>query len=319
MQPPARHLFPAPRVGPMRALDRMAEKRADRDWIASRLADPSSRFLLIAGLKLAIESEGNGGPVRVRWLTPDQVLSVGASTSEALFLGCDGDGAAVFCARLSDGDLGRRPDKGEELKPLVDLRSLAMQGALEPDDLAVGGLALALTGWHESHRCCGRCGGHTRSRSAGWRRECWACGQNAFPRMDPAVIVLITDGQRCLLGHHRRYAHKFYSTLAGFVEPGEDIEECVRREIREETGVKIGEVTYLATQPWPFPHSLMVGCWAEALSTDLTIDQEELWDARWFTREDVRAMMEQRHPEGFTVPGSHSIAHSLIRSFVEAG
>lgn len=319
MQPPARHLFPAPRVGPMRALDRMAEKRSDTIWVSEKLADPSSRFLLLAGLKLAIDSDGDSGPAALRWLTPADAVAVGASTSEAILLGCDEQGVASFCVHLTEGDLGRRPDKGETLKPLADLRSLAMQGALAPDDLALGGLALAMAGWHESHRCCGRCGGHTRSRSAGWRRECWACGQNSFPRMDPAVIVLITDGERCLLGHHKRYAHKFYSTLAGFVEPGEDIEECVRREIREETGVKIGDVTYLATQPWPFPHSLMVGCWAEALSTDVTVDEDELWDARWFTRDDIRGMMEQRHPEGFTVPGSHSIAHSLIKSFVENG
>ena len=100
--------------------------------------------------------------------------------------------------------------------------------------------------------------------------------------MDPAVIVLVTDGERCLLGRHKRYAHNFYSTLAGYVEPGEDIEGCVRREMFEETGVRIGEVTYMAAQPWPFPHSLMIGCWAEALSCELTLDKEELWDARWF-------------------------------------
>jgi hypothetical protein len=132
MQPPARHLFPAPRVGPMRALDRMAEKRGDAKWVSAKMAEGSTRFLLIAGLKLGIDSEGSGGPAKLRWLTPDQVLKIGASTADAIFLGCDEAGAAVFCAHLSDGDLGRRPDKGEDLKPLVDLRSLAMQGALKP-------------------------------------------------------------------------------------------------------------------------------------------------------------------------------------------
>jgi NAD+ diphosphatase len=317
MKPPLREDFPAPRVGPERRLDRMAEKRADRDWVAERLSDPSSRFVLIAGLKLAVDSEGKEGPASIRWLSPADVVKVGASTADAMLLGCDADGHAVFGVHLTDGDLARRPGGGEDLKPLVDLRSLAQQGALEPEDLSLAGLARALTAWHESHRCCGRCGGHTRNRAAGWRRQCWACGQNAFPRMDPAVIVLVTDGERCLLGHHRRYAHSFYSVLAGFVEPGEDIEDCVRREIFEEAGVQIGTVTYLASQPWPFPHSLMVGCWAEALTTDLRLEEEELVDARWFTRDEVKAMMDQRHPNGFTVPGSHSIAHSLIKSFAE--
>jgi len=129
--------------------------------------------------------------------------------------------------------------------------------------------------------------------------------------------VLITDGTRCLLGHHKRYAHKFYSTLAGFVEPGEDFEGCVRREMREETGITVGEVTYMASQPWPFPHLMMIGCWAHALTTEVTLEEEELHDARWFTRDEVRQMMEDKHPDGITVPGPHSIAHALIKSFAD--
>ena len=319
MRVPDRSEFPAPRVGPERHLNRMAEKRGDRDWIAERLADPQSRFLLFAGPRLAIDSEGEGKPAQIRWHTPKDAAKTGASAKDSIFLGCDGEDRARFALYLTEGDLGRRPDKGNDLKPVVDLRSLAMQSALEPEDLAIGGLALGLVNWHEANRCCGRCGGHTRSRSAGWRRDCWACGQNHFPRMDPAIIVLITDGSRCLLGHHKRYAHKFYSTLAGFVEPGEDIEQCVRREMREEVGVTIGEVTYMATQPWPFPHSLMIGCWAEALTTELTLEEEELWDARWFTRDEVRQMLAGEHVDGLTVPGSHSIAYALIRSFVDSG
>ena len=206
----------------------------------------------------------------------------------------------------------------DALKPLVDLRSLAMQGDLSPQDLSLAGMARALAAWHDVTRCCGRCGGHTRAYDGGWRRKCWACGQEFYPRADPAVIVLITDGERCLLGHHKRYTHKFYSTLAGFVEPGEDIEACVRREMREETGITVGEVTYMASQPWPFPHLLMVGCWAQALTTKLTLEEEELHDARWFTAGEVRQMMAEKHPEGFTVPGPHSIAYALIKSFVDS-
>lgn len=296
----------------------MSERRGDKNWIAERLSDPRSRFMLYAAQKLAIDSQGEGGPASIRWLDSAGVLAAGASMDAAVFLGCDENDRAVFAAYFSAGDLARRPDGGDSFKPLVDLRSLAMQSALQPDDLALGGLALGLVNWHDANRCCGRCGGHTRSRYAGWRRECWACGQNHFPRMDPAIIVLITDGTRCLLGHHKRYAHKFYSTLAGFVEPGEDIEECVRREMREEVGLRIGAVTYLAAQPWPFPHSLMIGCWAEALTTEITLEEEELWDARWFTRSEVRQMLASQHPEGLEVPGSHSIAHALIQFFADS-
>jgi len=317
MKFPERKNFPVIRVGPENQLNRLSEKRNDTKWIATRLRAKGSRFLLLGGLKIAIQSSGEGQPASPRWYTPGDLTKLTASAANTVFLGCDDNDNAVFAIYLSEGDLAHREDRGEGLKPLVDLRTLALQAALEPDELSLAAVALSLAGWHHNNICCGRCGSATHTRNAGWSRECRACGLNLFPRMDPAVIVLVTDGTRCLLGHHKRYAHKFYSTLAGFVEPGEDIEACVRREMHEETGVKIGEVGYMATQPWPFPHSLMIGCWAEALSTDITLEEEELWDARWFTRDEVLQMMEEKHPEGFTVPGTHSIAHALIRSFID--
>lgn len=319
MKAPARADFPVPRVGSARRLDRMAEKRNDDAWISARLAAPESRFLLLSDLSLAVDSNENRSETSIRWCRADDITALGADPARALLLGCGEEGHAMFALSLTESDTAAIPGGQQRLKPLVDLRSLAMQGALTPDELSLAGMARALAAWHLTQRCCGRCGGHTRVSDAGWRRKCWACGQEHYPRMDPAVIVLVTDGERCLLGRHKRYAHKFYSTLAGFVEPGEDIENCVRREMFEETGVRIGEVAYMAAQPWPFPHSLMIGCWAEALSSDLTLDEEELWDARWFDRDEVRQMMAEQHPKGFTVPGSHSIAYALIRSFTEAG
>ncbi|GAB4229721.1 MAG: NAD(+) diphosphatase [Methyloligellaceae bacterium] len=319
MHAPDRKDFPRPRVHAETLLNRMPERRTDRAWIEKRMASPGSRFMLVAGLKIAVTAPEADARQSLRWYGPKDLPRLGALSTNTIFLGCDENDEAVFALYLSEGDLARRQNRGRSLKPLVDLRTLAMQGELSPEELSVAGTALSLAEWNQNSACCGRCGGHTRSRSAGWSRECWACGHLMFPRMDPAVIVLVTDGERCLLGHHKRYAHKFYSTLAGFVEPGEDIESCVRREIFEETGVRIGEVAYMATQPWPFPHSLMIGCWAEALSSDLVIDAEELWDARWFSRPEVVQMIEERHPDGLTVPGSHSIAHALIKSFVEQG
>lgn len=311
--------FPQPAIGPESLLNRTADKRTDAPWITARLNDAQSRFLLLADLSLAVDSDEARAHTAIRWYAAEQITTLGAKLNEAIFLGCDEADRAIFATALSQAQTAATPGGADALKPLVDLRSLAMQGALSPQDLSLAGCARALAAWHAVNRCCGRCGAHTSPKDAGWRRRCRSCGQEIYPRSDPAVIVLVTNGERCLLGHHKRYAHKFYSTLAGFVEPGEDVEACVRREMKEEAGVEIGEVRYLASQPWPFPHLLMIGCWAHATTTELTLEEEELWDARWFTRKEVREMMEESHGEGFTVPGPHSIAHSLIRSFVEQG
>lgn len=317
MEAPDRKDFPVPRIGSEQRLDRMAEKRTDRDWVAQRIADPSSRFLLFCDLSLAVDSSEDRTETRLRWLDASDIEKLGVKPLDAYLLGCDATGAAIFALSLDPSQSAAVPGGIEALKPLVDLRTLAMQGALPPEELSLAGMGRALSAWHAATRCCGRCGSHTRVRDAGWRRSCWSCGQEFYPRTDPAVIVLITDGERCLLGHHKRYAHKFYSTLAGFVEPGEDFEACVRREMREETGIVIGEVKYMASQPWPFPHLVMVGCWAQALTTDVELEEEELYDARWFTREEVHQMLAGEHPEEITVPGPHSIAHALIKSFAD--
>ncbi len=317
MDTPNRQDFHKPRIGAELTLDRMAEKRADRAWIEQRLANKTSRFLLFVDLSLAVDSDADQDNTKLRWLTAGQIEQLGADLNDTYLLGCNPDGQAIFAASLSEAQASAAPGGKEALKPLVDLRSLAVQGALPDAELSLVGMGRALAAWHVSSKCCGRCGGYTRVNDAGWQRKCRACGQEVYPRSDPAIIVLITDGTRCLLGHHKRYTHKFYSTLAGFVEPGEDFEGCVRREMREETGVTIGQVTYMASQPWPFPHLMMVGCWAQALTTELTLEEEELHDARWFTREEVKMMMEEKHPEGFTVPGPHSIAYALIKSFAD--
>ncbi|GBE44328.1 NADH pyrophosphatase [bacterium BMS3Bbin10] len=309
--------FPQFSIRSEHALDRMAEKRGDRGWLEERLAAGGSRFLLLANLSLAVNSNADRSETSLRWHSAGEIGKLGLDRTRAILLGCDAGGHGVFAVSLSEAEASSVPGGMDALKPLVDLRSLALQGALSSQDLSVAGMARALAAWHDVTRWCGRCGAETRPRDAGWRRECTACEQEFFPRADPAAIVLITDGTRCLLGHHKRYAHKFYSTLAGFVEPGEDIEACVRREMREETGITVGEVTYMASQPWPFPHLLMVGCWAQALTTKLTLEEDELHDARWFTAEEVRRMMAGNHADGITVPGPHSIAYALIKSFAD--
>jgi NAD+ diphosphatase len=172
--------------------------------------------------------------------------------------------------------------------------------------------------WHARHRFCANCGAATQAVCAGWKRDCPACRTEHFPRTDPVVIMLTVDGERCLLGRQSRFVSGVWSCLAGFVEPGESIEEAVRREVREEAGIACGRVRYFASQPWPFPMSLMIGCHAEALSSSIVIDQAELEDARWFTREEVAAMLMRRHAGGLATPPPMAIAHHIIRAWVES-
>jgi NAD+ diphosphatase len=188
------------------------------------------------------------------------------------------------------------------------------------DEVLLGEFAQAasLIRWNGDNRFCGRCGAPMEIRIGGYKRVCTACEHMIFPRTDPVVIMLITDGEHCLLAHEHRYGDKMYSALAGFIEPGEDIEHAVRREVLEETNIRVGEVKYHSSQPWPFPHSLMLGCIGRAETTEITIDSGEIAEARWFTREDARLMLERRHPEGLHVPGKQAIANALIASFVDA-
>ncbi|CAN0464588.1 unnamed protein product [Phaeothamnion confervicola] len=171
--------------------------------------------------------------------------------------------------------------------------------------------------WHARHRYCANCGAPTDSVHGGWKRQCPSCQVEHFPRTDPVVIMLVLDGDRCLLGRQSRFAKGMWSCLAGFVEPGETIEDAVRREVFEESGIRCGRVGYVRSQPWPFPMSLMIGAHVEALSSELTIDYAELEDARWFARAEVIEMMQGRHPAGLAAANPIAIAHHLIRAWIE--
>jgi len=305
-----------PTLGTQRTLDRVSVKRADEAWLSEQLSASAARFMVLTDLKPVITSSADRSQATIRWFSRAELASLGLPTADALFLGLTGEGHGRFAITITEHRARAVQGGMEKLRPAVDLRSLAMQGIMTPDELAIAGEARSLAGWHDLSRCCGRCGGTTVVKDGGWRRRCWACGQNWFPRTDPVVIMLIAHGDNCLLAHEHRYADKFYSTLAGFVEPGEDIEHAVQRELLEETGVKVGDVRYLASQPWPFPHSLMIGCIGTAQSTELAIDRNEIAEARWFTRAEVKSMLEGQHPEGLSVPGRHAIANRLIRHFV---
>jgi len=257
----------------------------------------------------------------------DEVAALGGARAEAL-LGILPDGAPVFAVLLpdeavveegnaSDGFLDRRilvlPGRAD-LKP-TDLRSIAAGGLVAADRASMLASAKALMFWHARRRFCSNCGSLTTIAAAGWRRECGTCGMHHFPRTDPVVIMLAVDGDDCLLGRQPRFPKGMYSALAGFVEPGETIEAAVKREIHEESSVACGAVRYFASQPWPFPASLMIGCFALALSRAIAVDKTELEDARWFSRDEVQAMLERRHPQGLTAPIPMAIAHHLIKTW----
>ena len=198
---------------------------------------------------------------------------------------------------------------------MIDLRSLTTQGLVTAEITSALGQAKSLMYWHSRHRFCSNCGAPSHAASAGWRRQCTACQAQHFPRTDPVAIMLVTHGELCLLGRSARFAPGLYSCLAGFIEGGETFEDAVRREVSEEAGIAVGRVDYFATQPWPFPSSLMIAGVAEALDTELTIDRTELEDARWFDREEVRSMLRRNHPDGLICPPKLAIANLLLTTW----
>ena len=300
-------------------LDRQSIKRSDETYVAEQRTAAAARYIMLVGNRPVIASNEERTETAAKWFTHNQLHEFGLPITESFFLGVHPDGGARFALSVSEHRARANPEAAMAMHPMVDLRSLAMQGAMSHEDLSLFGMALALSQWHENARHCGHCGGTTDVKDGGWRRKCWACGKDQFPRTDPVVIMLIVDParERCLLGHEERFGEHMWSTLAGFLEPGEDIEHAVRRETMEEVGLTVGDVRFHMTQPWPFPHSLMIGCIGLAETTEITIDPNEIADARWFSRAEVMMMMERTHPENLWVPGKQAIARSLIQAFVD--
>ncbi|MDD3446716.1 MAG: NAD(+) diphosphatase, partial [Zavarzinia sp.] len=293
-------------------LDRAAERRKDDAWQAAQLKSPDSLFLPIWRTRPFVIEQGG---TQLGLLRPGLIDDLVAAAPPPVFLGTEGD-SAVYAVDLSAGP---DPAKGGVLAgfgKFQDMRAAAM--VLDPRDSAIAAQGKAMVDWHARHRFCAQCGAPSVMESAGWSRRCTNadCGAEHFPRTDPVVIMLATRGDRCLLGRQPKFPPGFYSALAGFVEPGETIEEAVRREVMEEAGVRVGRVSYYATQPWPFPSSLMVGCFAEALDDTVTVDGEELEDAGWFDKPTCAAALEGRNP-GLALPPPLAIAHHLVRAWVK--
>ena len=295
-------------------LDRLSELRDDAGKVAALARQDDARSLVFVA-DTPVLKQGEAG--LEAFFTLAEVEALGPRLEQVL-LGRT-DEATVFATLLRPETAGRAEANGPLAIPgredlaLVDLRSLAAKAQLERPVIAMMAQAKSVLFWHDRHRFCSRCGAPSAMASAGWKRECAACGTQHFPRTDPVVIMLATRGDRCLLGRQARFAPGMYSALAGFLEPGETIEEAVRREVMEEAGIRVGAVTYMASQPWPFPATLMIGCLVEALGDEITVDHTELEDARWFTRAEVQEMLGGEHANGLGAPQPIAIARSLMR------
>lgn len=294
-------------------LDRAAHYRKDSDWLADKLKDPSSRFLSMHSLKGLIDL--TGGPA-IDWRGAADVRPFIDAGACVIFLGI-ADFACHFAIDVSAIENPKKPPNADWGK-FIDVRSIA--GQLRPGDSGALAQARSMIDWHNRHGFCAVCGCSTKSVESGYSRKCENpdCKASHFPRTDPVVIMMITKGDKCLLGRGPHFPKGNYSCLAGFIEPGETIEQAVRREVFEEAGIKVGDVGYLASQPWPYPSSLMIGCSGEALSEEITIDSEELEDARWFTKAQAIEMLS--HSETMTgevrMPPALSLAHQLAKAWV---
>ncbi len=283
-------------------LERLGAQRRDAAWTAAALAAADTRFVPVHGAHNIVVREGDSP--RALLLTQAEVRPLLAEARCTVLLGSFA-GQVCFALALDEKIPLPRGEQG-------DLRQLGV--LMDDTELALLGYARALVHWHLQNLYCGRCGTATESMQAGFERRCPACGAQHFPRLDPAIIVLVTHGERCLLGRQAVWPAKRYATLAGFVEPGESLEAAVRREVEEETDVRVGRTVYQASQPWPFPSSLMLGFRAEAETTAIHCRDGELEHAAWFSRDDIVARVNAGQ---MLLSPSRSISYRLIRDWFE--
>jgi NAD+ diphosphatase len=285
-------------------LDRADARRRDPAWIAGRLGDPRSRLMVLWRGRPLVDARG------ALALVP--TVDAGALVDDAdplLFLGLRG-GEALFAVNL--GDPEAPPDLVADGRRFAEPRMAA--GTLALADAGALAQARSLAEWHRHHPFCARCGAATMATDAGYKRRCTACAAEHFPRTDPVVIMLVHRGDRCLLGRQPRFPPGLFTCLAGFVEPGETVENAVRREVLEEAGVTCDAVRYRGSQPWPFPSQLMIACEAAAADEDIRVDGEELEEARWFSRAELRSIL-AGDGGGLWIPPAIAVAHHLIATW----
>ncbi|MEQ1617204.1 MAG: NAD(+) diphosphatase [Terricaulis sp.] len=286
-------------------LDRAGHRRCDAEYLARALTAAETKLIPFhKNRPFVVEADGG---IALGWLNAQARAALAPSDALTLFLGVGRDGEAHFAFDIADSSAL------ESMGRFDDLRSF---GAILPrDDLPILGTAKSIFEWHGRHKFCANCGAATQVVEAGWKRECAACQAEHFPRFDPVVIMLPVRGDACVLGRQPTWPRGMHSALAGFVEPGEAIEEAVARETLEEAGLRVREVSLHSTQPWPFPHSLMIGATAAVEDDDIVVDPKELESARWFTRDEARLLLAGKFA-GASCPPPFAIAHQLLKSWV---
>ena len=294
-------------------LNRAGHERRDPEWLEARRRAPDARFLPLWQLRGLMEL---GAKLSISWRSADDVEPFRSRCANEIFLGLEDD-IAHFAIDVSAAGENKADAPFQDLGKWIDVRSAAMSAPGE--QAAILAQARSTLDWHARHGFCAVCGAPTAMREAGYMRKCDACGAQHFPRTDPVTIMLVLDDEgRCMLGRQPQFPKGSYSALAGFVEPGENIEEAVRREVREETGITVEDVRYISSQPWPFPSSLMIGCWGYAVTTDISLDLEELEDARWFSSAEIAQMVENWSDlQSTRMPPPLSIAHQLARRWLQ--
>ncbi len=305
-------------------LDRAAHLRGDSAKMAAKLAEGNVVYVPFWRGRPLFSDDSLKSLLR---LNPDHPALADKSRLQ-IFIGCEEDGPLVFAQDICDWseDLAEAAKKSGNFGAdaythpkmpdgavFAELR--AAMAALSPRDAEIAATARGLFSWHENHGYCANCGAKSVVAMSGWQQDCPTCERAHFPRTDPVVIMLITNSNSVLMGRSPGWPEGMYSLLAGFIEPGETIEAAVRREVMEEAGIVVGDVGYLVSQPWPFPSSLMLGCWGEALSKDITIDPHEIEDAIWISREDMMQAFAGDH--AFLKPARKgSVAHFILKGWV---
>ncbi|HEY0435128.1 MAG TPA: NAD(+) diphosphatase [Phenylobacterium sp.] len=293
-------------------LDRASDKRGDAGWLAEKLASDDSLGIAIWEGRPFVEPTKEGG-MQIAYLPAKLVGELAGGAERLLFLGLWQE-TAVFAVDLEGA---ANPADGGPLQGLgkfEDLRAVALK--LPATEAAIVATAKQMFEWRRRHPYCAVCGQASEAREGGWKRQCPSCAAEHFPRTDPVVIMLACHGERCMLGRQERWPPGMFSALAGFLEPGESIEEACARELKEEAGLRTKSVRYHSTQPWPYPSSLMIGLIAEVEDDEGTPDQTEISEVRWFTRAEARDLIAGKL-DGVSAPQRLAIAHQLIKAWAE--
>lgn len=291
-------------------LDRDSEHR-DETSLEKALKVEGTHILAFSGTQLVLKHDGQ---VLDPLFAPYELAELQPNFDDAILLGHQASGEPRLAVPVNVA----AEALAAHYKP-ADPRALFRDALVGDEMLGEVAQALSLLRWNADNKFCGRCGGTMETLIGGYKRKCMACAHEIFPRTDPVAIMLVVDEKkdRCLMGRSPRFPSGMYSSLAGFVEPGETIENAVRRETREESGITVGRVRYHASQPWPMPHQLMIGCYGEATTFDITFDTTELEDCRWFTRDEIGTMLSEGSADGRTLPIKGTIARRLIEDWYE--